>query len=242
VTSNRVPPRAPPSSETVGTVSALRRYPVKSLRGEDLTAAEVGPGGLVGDRTHAVIDRHTGKVGSAKNPRLWRALLTMSASACQASMAGDGGDGLPEVRITLPGGAVVSSGDPRVHQLLSDVLERPVRLADELPPGAGLERADPLAVLSHGVDAEVPIVVGSLDRRNGHPERPASFVDYAPVHLSPAPPSTGSRRCIPAAVSTCAATDPTSSCGLLPAPPGSPRAPGSVIACGSGRSSPCRSS
>jgi hypothetical protein len=33
-----------------------------------------------------------------------------------------------------------------------------------LPPGAELERADPLAVLIHGIDAEVPIVVASLDR------------------------------------------------------------------------------
>ena len=183
MTSNRVPPGAPPSSEIVGTVSALRRYRAKSLRGEDLPAAEVGRGGLVGDRTHAVIDQHTGKVGSAKNPRLWRALLTMSASACPSPMPGGGDDGLPEVRITLPGGAVVSSGAPRVDRLLSHVLGRPVRLADQLPPGAELERADPLAVLRHGVDAEVPVVVGSLDRRNGHPERPASFVDYAPLHL-----------------------------------------------------------
>lgn len=165
----------------VGTVSALRRYPVKSLRGEDLPAAEVGPRGVAGDRTHAVIDQRTGKVGSAKNPRLWRALLTMSASASANTPAGDG-DGA-EVWITLPGGARVSSRDPRIHELVSDVLGRPVRLADRLPSGAQIERADPLAVVTHGVDAEVPVVVGSLDRAPRHRDGPASFVDYAPLHL-----------------------------------------------------------
>jgi MOSC domain-containing protein len=174
------------SGTVVGTVAALRRYPVKSLGGEDLPVAEVREGGVVGDRTHAVVDRRTGKVGSAKNPRLWRALLAMSATACPdvgASGDGDGRGRAPEVSIMLPGGATVSSSDPRVHELLSEVLGRPVRLADERPPGAEIERADPLAVLAHGVDAEVPIVVGSLDQRDGHPPRPASFVDYAPVHL-----------------------------------------------------------
>lgn len=165
----------------MGTVAVLRRYPVKSLRGEDLPVAEVGAHGVAGDRTHAVVDRRTGKVGSAKNPRLWRALLTMSATACPNGPPGDGG--APEVSITLPSGATVSSRDARVDELLSEVLGRPVRLADELPPGAEIERADPLSVLAHGVDAEVPIVVGSLDRREGHPGRPLSFVDYAPVHL-----------------------------------------------------------
>jgi uncharacterized protein len=168
----------------VGTVAALRRYPVKSLHGEDLPVVQVGADGVSGDRTHAVVDRRTGKVGSAKNPRLWRALLTMSAAACpDVGAPGDRDGHRPDVSITLPGGATVSSRDPRVHELLSEVLGRPVRLANELPPGAEIERADPLSVLAHGVDAEVPILAGSLDRREGHPGRPASFVDYAPVHL-----------------------------------------------------------
>ena len=52
-------------------VTELWRYPVKSMRGERVEASEVGPTGLRGDRAYAVVDAETGKVGSAKHPRLW---------------------------------------------------------------------------------------------------------------------------------------------------------------------------
>ena len=41
-------------TEPVGTVAALWRYPVKSMKGEQLQSAEVNPGGTVGDRAYAV--------------------------------------------------------------------------------------------------------------------------------------------------------------------------------------------
>jgi uncharacterized protein len=57
-------------SESVGTVAALWRFPVKSFLGEKVAEADVTEGGIVGDRGHALIDTTTGKVVSAKNPRL----------------------------------------------------------------------------------------------------------------------------------------------------------------------------
>jgi uncharacterized protein YcbX len=47
-------------------VAELWRYPVKSLRGEPLGEFEVGRGGVVGDRTRAVIDIESGVSLSAK--------------------------------------------------------------------------------------------------------------------------------------------------------------------------------
>ena len=41
---------------SLGTVAALRRYPVKSLRGEDLDRMEVDERGPVGDRLWALVD------------------------------------------------------------------------------------------------------------------------------------------------------------------------------------------
>ena len=41
-------------------VDELWRYPVKSLQGERLTGAEVGPDGLAGDRQWALFDAGTG--------------------------------------------------------------------------------------------------------------------------------------------------------------------------------------
>jgi uncharacterized protein YcbX len=78
----------------------LRRYPVKSMLGESLTSSEVGPRGLAGDRTHALVHTGTGKVASAKHPRLWRDLLALTATA-----TGDG------VRVTAPDGITVASTD-----------------------------------------------------------------------------------------------------------------------------------
>jgi uncharacterized protein YcbX len=42
--------------ERLGTLSRLRRYPVKSMAGEDLETARVTHAGLVGDRVYAFVD------------------------------------------------------------------------------------------------------------------------------------------------------------------------------------------
>jgi hypothetical protein len=57
------------SSEWVGTVRALWRYPVKSMLGEELDEVDLSEGGVVGDRAYALRDRETGKVASAKHPK-----------------------------------------------------------------------------------------------------------------------------------------------------------------------------
>jgi uncharacterized protein len=156
----------------VGTVARLRRYPVKSMLGEDLNAGDVTFSGLDRDRRLAVVSRRTGKIASAKYPRLWRDLLTLSAAAEQ-SAAADG------VLITLPDGAVIRSTDADVEAVLSEVLSEPVTLTATPPPGASLDRAVPEAVLQDGVTAEVPAEV--LEIGAGAP--PGTFVDFAALHL-----------------------------------------------------------
>ena len=63
------------AGEPVGTIPALWRFPVKSMLGEELDAADVAEGGIVGDRAYALLDKETGKVASAKHPKLWPDLL-----------------------------------------------------------------------------------------------------------------------------------------------------------------------
>src|SRR5213078_963402 len=65
------PSHSSPSRIQGGSVAALWRYPVKSMMGEELNSSEVTDRGLLGDRQFAVVDRATGKVGGAKNPRKW---------------------------------------------------------------------------------------------------------------------------------------------------------------------------
>ena len=157
----------------LGTVAALRRYPVKSMLGEDVDVGDVTFTGLAGDRQLAVVSRTTGKIASAKFPRLWRDLLTLSAAAAD-DPAADGA-----VRITLPEGKIVWSSDAGVDTILSGLLDEPVTLTATPVPGAALDRAVPEAVLRDGVDAQVPAEL--MEIGGGGP--PGTFVDFAPLHL-----------------------------------------------------------
>src|SRR5213592_3546105 len=99
------------SGEPVGTVATLWRFPVKSMRGEQLDAVELTEGGIVGDRAYAIRDRETGKVASAKHPKLWPELL-----ACRAAFVESPGSSnpLPPVQIALADGSTVLSDAPDV--------------------------------------------------------------------------------------------------------------------------------
>jgi uncharacterized protein YcbX len=116
----------PNSAQTgLGSVVALWRYPVKSMMGEELNAAEVTDRGLLGDRAYGLVDRADGKVASAKNPRKWSQLFDFRAAFIDPPRPGAK---LPPVRITLPDGAVVSSEQSDVNQILSRALDRKVTL------------------------------------------------------------------------------------------------------------------
>jgi uncharacterized protein YcbX len=139
------------------------------MLGEDLDAADVSRSGLARDRRLAVVSRRTGKVASAKYPRLWRDMLTLSAEALDDATA----------RITLPDGKTMSSTDPSVDEVLSGLLGQPVTLTGTPPDGATLDRAVPEAVLRDGIKAEVPATLVEL----GAATPPGTFVDFAPLHL-----------------------------------------------------------
>jgi uncharacterized protein YcbX len=149
-------------------ITDLRRYPVKSMLGESLTASEIGPRGLAGDRTRALVHTRTGKIASAKHPRLWRGLLALAATVT---------DG--RVRVTAPDGTVVESTEPDVDDVLSRLVGQPVSLTRTPPAVATLDRARPDAVLRDGVEADVPIDVSRI----GAMAPAGTFFDFAPIHL-----------------------------------------------------------
>src|SRR5712691_10288916 len=90
-----------------GSVVGLWRYPVKSMMGEELNAAEVTERGLIGDRQFALVDASTGKVAGAKNPRKWGNFFDFRAAYVEPTQRGSK---LPAVRLTLADGTVVTSG------------------------------------------------------------------------------------------------------------------------------------
>jgi len=109
----------------LGSVVSLWRYPVKSMMGEELNAAEVTEHGLLGDRAYALVDRSDGKVASAKNPRKWPQLFDFRATFVDTPRPGAK---VPPIRITLPDGTVVTSDQRDVNQILSRALHREVTL------------------------------------------------------------------------------------------------------------------
>ena len=127
-------------SESVGTVAALWRFPVKSFLGEEVAEADVTERGIVGDRGHALIDTSTGKVVSAKNPRLWPDLFTCRAEYVEEPLAG--GE-LPPVRITLGDGTIVLSDAADVDDVLSKFFGRGVTLAQSAPEDFTIDQYHP---------------------------------------------------------------------------------------------------
>ena len=111
------------SAQASGSVIALKRYPVKSMMGEELNAVEVNEVGLLCDRAYAIVDSSDGKVASAKNPRKWPDLFHFRAEFVNSPQPGSKP---PPVRITLPDGALVTSDQADISQILSRVLSRTV--------------------------------------------------------------------------------------------------------------------
>ena len=177
----------------VGAIEELWRYPIKSMLGQRVARAAVTPLGLPGDRRLALVDRESGKIASAKAPRLWRDLLQCAATLEDEGERGRGASGnaagaaggagaagaAGAVRIALPGDKPLWSTDADVDERLSAFIGRPVHLADTPPADATLDRAKPDEVLGQGVEAEVAadlVQIGS-----GSPV--GTFVDFAPLHL-----------------------------------------------------------
>src|SRR5947209_19644242 len=112
------------------TVVQVRRYPVKSMQGEELDTSVVTERGLLGDRGYALIDAADNRVVSAKNPRKWPQLLDYQAHYVSAPRAADD---LPPVEITLLDGSHVRSDDPSAAEELSRAFGRLVTI-EGMPP------------------------------------------------------------------------------------------------------------
>lgn len=103
-------------------VVVLRRYPVKSLGGEEPARVAIDARGPVGDRLWAVRDPD-GKLGSGKSTRRFRRMEGLPA----LTAAYDG----EEPVLTFPDGRVLTGPGPEVDAALSDHVGRPVTLARE---------------------------------------------------------------------------------------------------------------
>lgn len=152
-----------------GSVVELWRYPVKSMRGEQLSTSYFTPKGVLGDRALALMDVQTGHVVSAKNPRKWPGMLDVQA---EFVVAPEPGAPLSPVRVTLTDGRSTSTDDAAFEDLMSTTFGRPVTLATVAPPAPSLEEYWPdIEELDHQetvTDEDMP---------------PGTFFDLAYVHV-----------------------------------------------------------
>jgi len=118
-------PQSSSVATEAGTVVGLWRYPVKSMMGEELNAAEITELGLLGDRQFALVDAATGKVAGAKNPRKWGNFFDFRAAYVEPPEANAT---LPAVRLTLPNGTALTTESENVDEVLSSALGRAVEL------------------------------------------------------------------------------------------------------------------
>lgn len=124
----------------VGSIAGLWRFPVKSMRGEQTSQAELSERGLLGDRAYALIDTGTGKVASAKSVRLFPDLLNCSATFVEPPQVDRE---LPPVRIVLPNGASVTSDSSEIDRVLSAHFRRDVTLARTAPEDFTIDQYHP---------------------------------------------------------------------------------------------------
>lgn len=157
------------SNQATITVSTLWRYPVKSMMGEELNGTHITLGGVLGDRSYALIDTATNKVISAKNPKKWPDFFSFRAAYTAQPDAT-----LPAVWIHLPNGEVLRSDAADVNQQLSAALGGEVKLATQAPDAATLEQYWPEY---EGESNEISSEAVAGDAPQG------SFFDYAALHL-----------------------------------------------------------
>jgi uncharacterized protein YcbX len=144
----------------VGRIAEVWRYPVKSMAGESLAAAELASAGILGDRAFAIVDVETGTVASAKHPRKWNQLLS-----CRASLAAP-----QRATIELADGTRLDSAQPDLDARLSAAFGRAVRLSSTPPTAPTYEE------YNASTDAATiePLAVG---------EGGGTFFDLAPIHF-----------------------------------------------------------
>jgi uncharacterized protein YcbX len=143
------------SKAVLGTIAALRRYPVKSMAGEALSAAIIGERGVQWDRAYAVFDTLDRQVASAKHVAKFPGLLEFSArfmeddqTVCE----------LPPVEIKFPDGRTACSDDAHCAQALSAWFGRPTGISAITEDLSTRPRAGKYAMVD-------------------------TYFDYAPLHL-----------------------------------------------------------
>lgn len=120
-------------------VASLRRYPVKSMGGEELPSVAVTPAGIPGDRGWRLVETATGRPASAKRHA---ALMMCRARYLEEPVAGRE---LPPAEITLPDETKMRTDEGKASELFSRLLGTEVEFVSAIH---GAFDAKPLHLLT----------------------------------------------------------------------------------------------
>lgn len=129
----------------VGKVSALARYPVKSMLGEQLDELHFTERGAAGDRAYALRELVTRQIASAKKfPRLFEFRASYDSAPASGIAA--------PVTIELPSGRKIHAEDADASERISAALGRKVRLER-----AATARGERAGIDTATIFADVPV-------------------------------------------------------------------------------------
>lgn len=155
------------SGTRIGLVTDLWRYPVKSFGGERSRHLFVGPYGIQGDRTHAVISPR----GEVVTVRRASPMLNFGARHADPEASRD-------VLVAMPGGPELRVDDPSLGPLLTEALGRDVQLARS---PVGVFDAAPLHIVTDASVRRMGEWTGSdLDTRRFRPNIVVELEDPEP--------------------------------------------------------------
>ncbi len=140
---------------SIGAVSQLWRFPVKSLQGERCESLRLTPTGFEGDRRYAVVDRRSGRTLTAKTvPELLFASARTDGDA---------------VVVTLADGRDFDAADPTLSGTISESLDRECDLVENL---ASSDASYDMTFDPEHDDADLVNI----------PIAPGTFFDLTPLH------------------------------------------------------------
>ncbi len=135
-------------SSATAKVTALYRYPIKSMGGEALDHAQLSELGIPGDRAWAVRDEERGGISGGKR---FPGLMDLQARFAEEP---DAQVRSKPARIEFPDGRAALSTDADIHEQLSSYLQSPVTLWPLLPADA-LEHYRRAAPTSADMEAQL---------------------------------------------------------------------------------------
>jgi uncharacterized protein len=111
-----------------GELTRLFRWPVKSMRGEEIESARVASHGLAGDRAYALVDDDVDRAGRRLSARRVPGILDWSAAYPAGHEDAIDAADPPVPLVTAPYGRRFDLEDPALHAALASDLSRSVAL------------------------------------------------------------------------------------------------------------------